>query len=369
MDKIETALFDIVSVYLTKEKIEINCDLNDLYNLSNKLNITAIVSLVLNKNGYNNKKFNDSILQSVNQYERYLDVRKQMDILLQNIDYLYLKGNAIAKYYVEPYLRYSGDLDIIVKDRFYEVFEELIRKDYKCITRTKQECTLINKNGITIDLHREFYLNEAKYEKVFINAYNKSHELNDDYQYIYLIIHTYKHISVYGQFEFRPYIDLYYLRDKIDNDKVNSILKDIGLEIFNKRLNHFVDVLIHKEKEDIYDTQLKKYIIMYADDHGAKTRVLINSIGKSKIVYYLSRLFQPYELMKYEYPILEKKRWMLPLYYVVRLFKLIKNIFFSSKQRKKYTINEINNNFKNNTKEKESMEEFIKIFGVEPSGR
>lgn len=369
MDSIETTIFDIISAYLTNKEISIDCDFKELYNLSNKLNLTSIVAFVLNKNDYNNTVFEDSILQSVNQYERYLDVRKQMDVLLKDIDYLYLKGSAIAKYYIEPYLRYSGDLDIIVKDKFYDVFEMLIRKEYKCITRTKQECTLINKNGITIDLHREFYLNDKKYEDVFINEFNQTHELSDDYQYIYLVIHTYKHISLYGQFELRPYIDLFYLRDRINKNNVNGILENVGLEKFNIRLNHFLDVLLCKEKPDIYDKLLKKYIIMYAEDHGAKTRVLINSSNKSKIEYYLLRLFQPYELMKYEYPILKKKKWLLPLYYVVRLFKLIHKVLFSSNGRKKYIINEINSNFLNKPVEKELMQEFVEIMGIKSNNK
>ena len=42
-----------------------------------------------------------------------------------------------------------------------------------------------------------------------------------------------------------------------------------------------------------------------------------------KVGYALSRIFLPYEILKYHYPVLQKQRWLTPLFEVVRWFKLV----------------------------------------------
>ena len=53
-------------------------------------------------------------------------------------------------------------------------------------------------------------------------------------------------------------------------------------------------------------------------------RVSVQQIRKGgKIRYAFSRIWLPYDVLKFHYPSLERKRWLLPVFEVRRWFKLI----------------------------------------------
>ena len=53
-------------------------------------------------------------------------------------------------------------------------------------------------------------------------------------------------------------------------------------------------------------------------------RVSVQQIRKGgKIRYAFSRIWLPYDVLKFHYPSLERKRWLLPVFEVRRWFKLL----------------------------------------------
>lgn len=356
--KNEERLLKIIRAYLNNQyDIKIDGDLAELYKLSNNLNVSTITAYVLNKINIKNNLFENVSFKAINKYERLQQLTNNINKLFdEKIEYVFVKGATISKYYDEPYLRYSGDIDVVVNSGYKRAYDVLLNNGLKILLQNKQE-TVFRYNGYNIDLHRSFSENNDKYESIFSNLINNNHELDINYKYIYCLMHASKHL-LYGQLTLRTFIDIFYLRKLIDKDIVNELLKKVDLVDFNNALNSYLNVLLGEKEYEEIDNKIEHFIFEYALDNGNKNRVLINSYGKSSIAYLLSRLFIPYENMSYDYPILKKYKVLLPLFYVVRLFKPFKY------KRGKYTYNELKNSGNRNNNDITNMHDFIKDIGL-----
>lgn len=354
MNNVRNEITNIIRSFLKQEyNVSIDCEIDELYDISNKLAISNIVGYTLNKSNIKNTVFEKSVYKGLTKYELLANTRKQIDSLFQDIKYLYIKGLTISKYYEEPYLRYSSDLDVVIADDdFDKAYNTLINNGYKFISRNSQEVVLIGKNKATIDLHYLFTIEDEKFESLYKNCFNDSHELDINYNYVFCIEHCLKHFK-YGILHFKNILDIFYLRKNIDNNKVSELLNEFGLTKFNECLNHYLDCLLGiKEYSDI-DRKIEDFIFNYTYDLGKTNRVLIKSYNKSKFSYLLSRAFVPYEIISNEYPILKKNKLLLPIYYVKRVIKW-----------RKVAIREIKGNFRSKATEIEQMHDFMQEIGA-----
>lgn len=355
MNSVKKQVLDIIRSFLTEDyNVSLYCDIDELYELSNKLAISNIVGYVLNKASIKNTVFENSVYRVLKRHETLSIAKEEIDKLYSNeIAYVYVKGLSIAKYYKEPYLRYSTDLDIVVSkedsDKAYKIF---VDNGYRFIKRDEQEMAFISKDNVAIDLHKGFTFEKEEYENIFSNCFNDKNELDDNYSYIYMLIHTRKHFQL-GVLHFKNFMDLFYLRDKIDRNIVNKVLNKYKLVKFDNCMNNYLDVLIGKRDHDEQTKQIEEFIFSYCNDAGSMNRILINSYGKSRFSYLLSRIFIPFERICGEYPILNKYKVLLPVYYVKRIIK----IAFS--YRGNYAKGEIINNMKVDKKDIQKMHDLI----------
>lgn len=360
MNETRTDIVHTIRSFFNKTyNCSINGSVDELFRLSSALGVASIIGYTLNKSNINNANFEKAIFKSINKYERLSNARKEIDELFNDsFKYLYIKGLTISKYYDEPYLRYSADLDIVVEEKQYETaYELLLKKGYKIIRRDKQEITLVNNNGIMIDLHRYYTLDSDNFELLYKDCFNDTHELDINYNYVFNLIHCLKHFRT-GILSYKFFVDLYYLRSKIDNNITQELLKSLGLIKFNDCLNSYLDCILGNKDYDNNDLKIENFIFDYANDLGNKNRVLINSYGKSKVSYMLSRLFIPYELICEEYPILKKHKVLLPIYYVKRIVRI------SSGYRAKYAFEELRNSSESSKDKIAQMHQFINDMGA-----
>ena len=60
-----------------------------------------------------------------------------------------------------------------------------------------------------------------------------------------------------------------------------------------------------------------------------------------RVKYILERLILPYDMLKVHYPILNKYKWLMPVYEVVRWFRLFTPSTFRRSKREIETINKV----------------------------
>ena len=124
-------------------------------------------------------------------------------------------------------------------------------------------------------------------------------------------------------------IDHYYilknLVPKCNNEILNDYLTQSGLKDFNESFTNLTKYWFMDAKADETIKKMSDYIIL-SGAYGTDINFFVNSvlrISDDKKSYFLERLFPNLETLSYRYPILKKYKFLLPLFWVIRIFSSV----------------------------------------------
>lgn len=334
MNDIYKSILSIIRYYLIKDNsVLLSDDLAELLKISNKLSVSSFVSYVLNELGY--KDVDKSLLASFRNDKLQVLVINEINTLFDNnsIEYMYIKGTSISKYYKDPYLRAGSDIDVVVKDKDYKkTYKLLIDNGYKQEMKVDDEAHLISPSGILIDLHNSFIETSNILNNYLITKFNINHELNIEDSYMLTIAHSVKHFKR-GVIDLRLFTDLFFLKDKInDYSNINKMLNELGLLEYNNIILRYLDLILGKIDYDDTLRLLENYIVQMTNDNNVfKNHIIgklatdgLNNVSVPK--YILSRIFIPSKRMYEHFPYLNNHKFLLPLFYLIRPFYMITRI-------------------------------------------
>ena len=285
------------------------------------------------------QKFQKQQMLSVYRYQKLNYELEQIFQTLENakIPFIPLKGSVIRKYYPESWMRTSCDIDVLVHeeelDRAVALFEE---KGYKSDPKSSHDISLYSAGGIHIELHyetvEEGYAADANtiLSNIWEYATPQSAEsvhmmLTDEMFYFYHIAHMAKHFE-HGGCGIRPFLDLWILEHRVkrDDPRRNTLLEQGGLLTFANTGRRLSAVWFDDAQHDEITEQMQSYILFGGVYGTLDNRVAVQQNKKGgRIRYALSRIFLPYDTIKFHYPILVKHRWLTPIMEIRRWFKLL----------------------------------------------
>lgn len=356
---------------LTQEKIK------KLYDFSKFLDISQVIGHALIKenliDGEMKQLFNKEIFVSVMRVEKNNFAISQIKEILikENIDFILLKGAVVRPMYPQQFLRTSADIDVFLREKDFEKNLKTITSKYglKLMGRTPHDCTILAENGTHIELH--FSVKDDNYLKNADSVVKKiwdytikekdtcEHKLTNEYFAFYHLVHLSKHVQS-GGCGVKPFIDNYFI-EKLDINRqiFGEMLKQSKLEKMYQTSIAFTNYIFN-------ETQADDKLLLFIDFcmSGGVFGTIYNFVsvnqaragGKGR--YILSRIFMPYRLLKKQYPKLEKRKWLLPYYQLVRWKKMI----FSG--RLKNTITEVktnNNTSSSNQNKVKELFEYLEI--------
>ncbi len=302
-----------------------------------------------------NAEIEKFIFKAVSRYQR---LKYDYDNICQalekaGIPFLPLKGSVIRKYYPEPWMRTSCDIDILVHEEDTEKAKSILVDEHGCVYQGKTLCdiSLFTPANTHIELHHSLLMEGVANESVEVlknvwsalvlrDGYSFWYEMPDELYYFYHIAHMAKHFEN-GGCGIRPFIDLLLLdavRDA-DIEKRDDMLRRGNLLTFANTARKLSRVWFKNEEYDSVSQKMEDYILS-GGVYGTDSNRAMMHQGRSggRIRYIISRVFLPYEQLKYYYPILKKHRWLTPFMEVRRWFKLI---FRGGAKR---SVKELNNN-------------------------
>ena len=254
------------------------------------------------------------------------------------IPFMPLKGSVLRKYYPEPWMRTSCDVDVLVRAVDVERASELLVEQcgYKRGGKGSHDITLFAKNGRHVELHydlveeglavRAAEVLRSVWDTATVCAgYSYRYERPDEVFYFYHVAHMAKHFEN-GGCGVRPFIDLWILDglDGVDAAKRNILLEQGGLLRFAEACRRLSRVWFGGEEADFVCERMQAYLL-YGGVYGAtENRIAVGQQKRGgKLRFALSRIFLPYDVIKFHYPILQKHKWLLPAMQVRRWGKLI----------------------------------------------
>lgn len=311
-----------------------------LYNLAKKHDVAQVLD-VPGISGETAIRLRQARLQAVYRYERQNADYLQICSALQSagIDYLPLKGSIIRAFYPQPWHRTSCDIDILVRDSDVDRARSLLTEalGYTFEKNTNHDVSFMTPAKTHLELHycfEEQHISEADIWRQAVPVASEDHQYRMSWELFVFchIAHMAKHFSS-GGCGFRPFLDLMMLERGVSYDRtgVFSMLEQNGLLKFGETIFALTEVWFSGREPDALLKSAADYILQAGVYGSTENKVAIQQAQKqSKKAYFLNRIFQPYEAMRYPYPILDKHRWMLPLCQIHRWWKLL----FCGKARK-----------------------------------
>ncbi len=346
--------------------------------LSKRHDISHIVSYALSQNGILPDGGNDLSRHVMTAIYRYEQLNYEFDRLCRALEkaevpFIPLKGSVIRKYYKEPWMRTSCDIDILVhEDQVDSTAEYLVKEcGYTNKGKSSHDISLFTPGKNHIELHYDLLedglINESSevLSSVWDTAavregYKYWLEMPDEMFYFYHIAHMAKHF-VNGGCGIRPFIDLWIL-DGIEDRRLeerDELLKRGGLLKFAEITRHLSRVWLDGEEHTEITRQTEQYILFGGVYGIDKNRIAVQQQKRGgRFKYALSKIFLPYEAIKFHYPILLKHRWLTPFMEVRRWFKLV---FCGHAKR---SVNELRYNSSISKTEAENMQTFLENIGL-----
>ena len=264
------------------------------------------------------------------------DICEKLDEM--QVRHMLLKGSVIKKYYPSPDMRTMGDIDILIDaDRCDEVVKAFIEDGFEFAGKGELH-TNIRKGNAYVEFHRSmvdsFHTVLSEYYGDGFGRAEKcdgsfSYELTDGDFYVFLIAHIAKHYR-HGGTGIRSLLDLYVYEKALPNldfEYINKELEKIGLLEFCKKIRKIAFNWYSGDFDGKFD--LMSEYIAAGGVYGIEGTEMQNSyifdhidedIRFQKIKTLFKIVFLGYDELKIRYPFLEGKKFLLPLFWIIRFF-------------------------------------------------
>ena len=330
--------------------------LSELYRLSKAHDVAHLVGDALNKNGvFENfpddideneraaikkikAKFDEQIFTAVYRYENINYELEQICKTLEEakIPFIPLKGSVLRKYYPEPWMRTSCDIDILVKEKDADNAAEYLQTQlqYGVDRKGQHDVSMFTASNVHVELHFKLLDSDFKQVKDLIDVWrgdeisllsDSEYQMSKELFLLYHIYHMAKHF-VHGGCGIKPFIDLWIIKNKVgfDEEKAQKMLQESGLLAFFERSTDLVNVWFEGKEHSEITQEMEDYILQ-GGVYGTLKQNLAMSQNKKggKFRHLMSRIFLSYKDMAVYYPSLKKCPILFPFYQVRRWCRIL----------------------------------------------
>ena len=331
-----------------------------LFKLSKRHDLAHLIGDALEKNGLlpdgseTKKRFLRERNMAVYRYEQIQYEFKQICETLENakVPFIPLKGSVIRKYYQEPWMRTSCDIDILVKKEDIEKATIVLKQklSYEEGTTGSHDVNLFAPSGVHLELHFSLAETEGKWKAILEDVWTQKCEewkyqfvMSNELLYFYHIVHMAVHMRT-GGCGIKPFLDLQILHHHItyNREGLEELLRKGGLLNFEREAVGLSNAWFLGDKLSETGDSLRQYVL-YGGVYGTlENKVAVQQIKTGgKVAYLFSRIFVGFQELSIKYPSLKKHKWLFPFYQVYRWFDLLINK--KSRQYTKATIHQTRN--------------------------
>lgn len=318
--------------------------LESVYALASHHDLAHLVGQAVSKLGLHESEPLAKCKQAAMQaFMRYMQLNYACEQVCKTLEeakipFIPLKGSVLRSYYLEPWLRTSCDIDILVKVEALDTAANLLvdRLSYVRKGQSDHDISMFAPSGVHLELHYsavdEGRLPEAQavLENIWSDATPKAagschYCMSDGMFYFYHIAHMAKHFEN-GGCGIRPFLDLWILNHCIEHDRIarEKLLAQGGMLTFAQAAEDLSEVWFSDTQKGQLSEHLERFILDGGVYGNLQNQVAVHQTKKGgKLQYALSKIFLSYDIIKFYYPILKKHRWLTPLYEVRRWIKLI----------------------------------------------
>lgn len=345
------------------EQPDINT-VNNLLRLAKKHDVMALIGTELLASDFIpddplRTKVQDTLCETVCYYEKMnYEFHWVCDLLEEaKIPFIPLKGAVLRQYYPEPWLRTSGDIDILIQDEFLDTAVSLLLQKGCTFDREKRfhDIPLITPGGILLELHFNIRENISAMDQVLDMVWRYSEPIpGKQYAYrqsnTFLLFHLLAHMAYHllnGGCGIRSIVDIWLLQNKVEYDSLllQELCTKAGIYRFYENVCYLTVVWFEEKQHTATSRLLEKLIISGGSFGTSNNKILINQAQSgSKSKHMLHRIFKPYDELKEQFPTLSKKPWLTPAYQVLRWSRVFTDRRLNNVMKEMHTSQEHSQN-------------------------
>ncbi len=290
-----------------------------------------------------NGSYEMCVYADVSQLYAYEELRRAF--AERGLNALPLKGLNLKHIYPRTELREMGDLDILYdRERFPEVLAvmRVLGYSYKKEFRGSHHQIFERQPVVHVEMHRTLLPEESEFFPAFQQPFERAIAGENglrfplEEEYLFQLAHGYKHFSTTGC-GVRTVVDFTLFRrkyaDQLDFEKIAQRIAEAdecarANGVSGNPLKEYEEALLSLsrawfEEEEPQIDELGAFVLS-SGVFGRPNHKWKSDLEKyGAFRYFFIRVFQPYAEMKRSYPSLERFPFLLPVFWICRLFKAI----------------------------------------------
>lgn len=289
------------------------------------------------------------------------------------IPFIPLKGSVIRPLYPEGWMRTSCDIDILVHESDLDAAASVLveKLEYTSDTKGSHDISFFSPNRVHVELHYDLVEEgwASNSREILSQVWEHTSEregksyhrvMSSEMFCFYHIAHMAKHFEQ-GGCGIKPILDMYVLDKHLtcDAGKLEKLLEQGELLKFYKASRQLMKAWLCGAEHTELTLDMQDYILSGGVYGNMINRVSAQQVKRGgKLRYALSKIFLPYDVIKFHYPILQKHKWLLPIMEVRRWFKLV---FCGGLGR---SVNELKANNSRDAEQSAAMQKFLDDLGL-----
>ena len=314
-----------------------------LYRVSKKHDLAHLVGNALINNGLVEEgklkeAYRQEVYTAIYRYERILFETEELRRILngERIPVVPLKGAVIRKFYPEPWLRTSCDIDILVHEEDLDRAVTALKEKAQYETNGKKDfhdVSLYSQSGMHLELHYNLKESKENIDGILGRAWEfvvpkdgYEYEFSGEFFLYHVLAHASYHFTG-GGCGIRPFIDLFLLkrRLKYDGDKLSATLSEAGIKKFAEEAEKLSEIWFGQGEHDEVTKAMEKFVLAGGVYGNSVNHAAVKQVEKKgKVRHIMSRIWMPYDSLVYQYPNLKGKRILQPFYEIKRWFRLFR---------------------------------------------
>ena len=285
------------------------------------------------------QKCRQAAMQAFLRYTRQAVALQNACSLLEvgQIPFIPLKGSVLRQWYPEPWLRTSCDIDILVREQQLSQARGLLEAaGWKFAYTSPHDISLYSPEGVHLELHHTVMedCNSEIAAVIMAGVWEDARVLpgwqyrmglSDGLFYYYHMAHMAKHFLA-GGCGIRPFLDIWILNHVAQPDVPSrqGLLEKGGMAGFARAAEKLSEIWFSGQPMDERSKAFEAFVLSGGTYGNLGNWVSVQQARKgSKLRYLLDRIFLPHIFLKYAYPVLQKHKWLTPVFWVVRWFRLL----------------------------------------------
>ena len=346
MEKIIRAMMDLIAYEVCGTNIDksqytlTDEEFAKFYKLSKSHDLAHLVGDALIKNnliedGEIKAKFQKQMILAVYRYEKInYELGRLRKVLNEaKIPFIPLKGSVLRRYYPEPWMRTSCDIDVLVHEEAVDQTAQIIvdRLGYTYEKKNYHDISLMSDGGVHLELHHSIKENEPNIDLLLSDCWDYATVL-DGYEYEFtnefFCFHQFAHMSyhfLHGGCGVRPILDLYLLQRKMpfDSTVLDEMLEKSGIKKFFDAAKALSEVWFGGSEHSDVTRRMEDYLLrggVYGST--ANSMAVGQQKEKGRLGYIINRIWLPYELLCITYPKLKGRKYLQLFYEMKRWFRI-----------------------------------------------